>query len=285
MPTKLSIPKINEKVVFNKIIKERQNGANKNFFYSYKNLWWARYEEYVKYNSNPERITCSIIEKKNKNKFINLFNSGVGCVELKIKNPIKNHNLVLCPFCGEAGRPTTLDHFLPKEKYPEYSVLSKNLVPACDYCQRKDLKGEKVFDKNNKRLFLHPYYDIPSNIEIIKIKIIPPFDSATKIKVSINMDLDKDLINIAKRHINTLRIEERFRNFFSTEYIRQKELIIQMYKHHETDKKSILIKIIKSFYDSAKDKSINYWDAILYKGILDNNKLIDYLYMKAKEED
>ncbi|MBF8774032.1 HNH endonuclease signature motif containing protein [Pseudomonas fulva] len=43
-----------------------------------------------------------------------------------------------CPYCG-LPRNITLDHFLPRKlnAFPEYSILSKNLVPACSGCQGK----------------------------------------------------------------------------------------------------------------------------------------------------
>ena len=44
----------------------------------------------------------------------------------------------LCPFCGR-DQVGTLDHYLPKSRYPELSVLGANLVPACETCNR--LKG------------------------------------------------------------------------------------------------------------------------------------------------
>ncbi|MGU3345359.1 HNH endonuclease [Pseudomonas monsensis] len=41
-----------------------------------------------------------------------------------------------CPYCGLPSN-ITLDHYLPRsvKAFPEYSVLSQNLVPACSSCQ------------------------------------------------------------------------------------------------------------------------------------------------------
>lgn len=39
-----------------------------------------------------------------------------------------------CPFCGGIGRPRNLDHFLPKARFPQFSVFPKNLVPSCRDC-------------------------------------------------------------------------------------------------------------------------------------------------------
>jgi hypothetical protein len=45
-----------------------------------------------------------------------------------------------CPFCGGIGTPRNLDHFLPKAHFPQFSVLPRNLIPACRDCNM-DGKG------------------------------------------------------------------------------------------------------------------------------------------------
>lgn len=61
----------------------------------------------------------------------------------------------LCPSCG-FGHAFTLDHYLPKGKFPLLSVVPYNLVPACRDCNTgknsdsADTAGEQV---------LHAYYD------------------------------------------------------------------------------------------------------------------------------
>lgn len=60
-----------------------------------------------------------------------------------------------CPLCGEAPA-STLDHYLPRGAFPEFSVLPLNLVPACYDCNVK--KGSNYNDGNGA-LFLHAYLD------------------------------------------------------------------------------------------------------------------------------
>ena len=38
-----------------------------------------------------------------------------------------------CPLCGQRNV-STLDHYLPKESYPDLSILPINLVRACSDC-------------------------------------------------------------------------------------------------------------------------------------------------------
>lgn len=60
-----------------------------------------------------------------------------------------------CPFCG-VGHASTLDHYLPKTKYPQLSVVPLNLVPSCKDCNtgKSSAVSSTAGDQS-----LHPYYD------------------------------------------------------------------------------------------------------------------------------
>lgn len=60
-----------------------------------------------------------------------------------------------CPYCGY-GHASTLDHYLPKTKFPQFSVLPLNLVPACKDCNTgKSSAIVTTIDDQD----LHPYFD------------------------------------------------------------------------------------------------------------------------------
>lgn len=61
-----------------------------------------------------------------------------------------------CPFCGGIGRPKSLDHYLPKANYPQFSVLPQNLVPACRDC---NTGKSNDLAQNPSQQPLHPYFD------------------------------------------------------------------------------------------------------------------------------
>lgn len=62
---------------------------------------------------------------------------------------------LVCPMCGSMHS-GTLDHYLPKNGYPIFSVFSKNLVPACK-CNSK--RKETLLGVNPGERVLHPYFD------------------------------------------------------------------------------------------------------------------------------
>jgi hypothetical protein len=61
-----------------------------------------------------------------------------------------------CPYCG-IGAPRQFDHYLPKERYPEFSVHAHNLIPCCGTCNGK--KSDIWLDATKNRVFLNLYLD------------------------------------------------------------------------------------------------------------------------------
>jgi hypothetical protein len=68
-----------------------------------------------------------------------------------------------CPYCGGIGRPKNLDHYLPKAKFPQFSILPKNLVPSCRDCNMEG-KGQ-AFSSLAGRQVIHPFFDEPHFFE------------------------------------------------------------------------------------------------------------------------
>lgn len=60
-----------------------------------------------------------------------------------------------CPYC-RFGHAETLDHFLPKSRYPSYAVLPNNLIPACMHCNKG--KGGGLLTAESE--ISHPYFEL-----------------------------------------------------------------------------------------------------------------------------
>jgi hypothetical protein len=63
----------------------------------------------------------------------------------------------ICCYCGFRDA-TDLDHYLPRTIYPEFSVLTENLVPACGTCNNR--KRAYFRTTGGRPLFLHAYRDV-----------------------------------------------------------------------------------------------------------------------------
>jgi hypothetical protein len=73
-----------------------------------------------------------------------------------------------CPLCSQRVV-RTLDHYLPKSKYPIYSIIPINLIPSCSDCNKDKLVENPT---NSEEESLHPYYDDVESENWLKMKIL-----------------------------------------------------------------------------------------------------------------
>lgn len=118
-----------------------------------------------------------------------------------------------CPYC-QINEAETLDHYIPKAKYPEFSVMPQNLVPCCYHCNGK--KGEDWIS-GSSRLFFHSYYDKLDGEIVLGVRL-----GKSKYGVSIEYYISDPgpayakLFNVVCEHFNRLGLAERYRKRAST---------------------------------------------------------------------
>lgn len=112
-----------------------------------------------------------------------------------------NESVAECPYCG-GGEASTLDHFLPKETFPEFAILSLNLVPSCARCN--GLKGEHILATSGSgRRFTHPYFDDLPAGQFLAVDV--------ELR-SRDLKLDYKVVNPGGAHAAAMsRIEEHFK--------------------------------------------------------------------------
>lgn len=102
-----------------------------------------------------------VIGTLSKSELVNLYNYYLRSKEKeearKIYSKLLNAAGDDCPFCGGIGKPRNLDHFLPKSRFPQFSILPQNLIPSCLDCNLGE-KGEAFATKSDDQI-IHPYVD------------------------------------------------------------------------------------------------------------------------------
>ena len=131
----------------------------------------------------------------------------------------------ICPYC-EIDRAETLDHFIPKEHYPEFAVFSFNLVPCCDVCNRK--KGTKWATMAG-RLFWHSYFDqVPADSDCLKATITwkgkAPKFSFTLTPCS---QINAELYQIIQEHFSRLELLEWYAKKAGEEFDNQADWSVE----------------------------------------------------------
>jgi len=266
-------PNFLDEVLIDEVVAERQNGVNKTYFNGIKEKWKERIAEYVKYGGNPEKILTwsEIVDVKTKTRFLTLYNSPKdNSAQLPILRKLRERTLQLCPACGEDGTPNTLDHYLPKDSYPEFAISTFNLSPMCDTCQ--GWKLEHTLDANGARLFLHPYFDEFLDKQVLQLEIGRPYNSPASIHIGAHADLELDDKLLVSRHLKELHLETRYYHFFRDEYIR-----LLGCANDIRDAKLDMIQHFEIFCRNARRKSVNSWGHIFYESVLRNKELLIYL--------
>lgn len=272
MVVRLSCPITDDNLYIESIVSQGQIGANAAFFLKIKGDWKSRVQAYVEAHGNPCLLKPWINIADEREILENLYSSQppVHSVQKPILDSLRIKDLQLCPACGEDGTPNTLDHYLPKNKYPEFSVTSRNLSPMCDICQGK--KGSKTVNGADQRLFVHPYFDEFTAFSVVRLTVGRPFESPNSFSIDPHPGLNVEQSALLARHLEELGISKRYEKFFKTEYIRLRKLVSRARAERQDVRERI-----SEFHKYALDKSTNSWGAIFYEGVLDNADLMTFI--------
>lgn len=135
-----------------------------------------------------------------------------------IRERRNDHGLAECPYCGYPFAPDTLDHFIPKEHWPEYSIYSNNLIPQCRGCA--PIKGAWYLCPDEDRpLFMHPMYScllsrIGFKVNIQVVNNIPLFECMFASAVRLAPE-DRAAV---LRHLRKLKVKSRFESYCRHQY-------------------------------------------------------------------
>ena len=169
-----------------------------------------------------------------------------------------------CPLCN-IGQASTLDHYLPKSKFPIFSVIPLNLVPACRDCNHG--KNNAAVTRAEDQV-LHPYFDdgkfysekwIYAEVD----KTEPPLISFYP-KPPTNWDtISKKRV---KAHFSDFNLARKYSIEASDELT---SLIHQLRKNMGDFNKSHIAKYLLSVAESIP--LINHWKAVMYTAIANDD--------------
>jgi 5-methylcytosine-specific restriction endonuclease McrA len=188
-----------------------------------------------------------------------------------------------CPVCGSLSR-GDVDHYLPKSIFPEFSIFSLNLVPACKHCNSTE-KGDVYRGEKKPTRFIHPYFDDLGDRPILSVVFDPPFE-AVRFRAVPGPNLAGDDFEIVSFHLQKALGDEFFRHMSSMWSGLPKTVADSLV---ESISKTIpvatpadvqtIAKLLLS--NSQRCYGLNSWPAGFYRGIIDNANVIDFIAQKA----
>ncbi|MGJ7494709.1 hypothetical protein ACSFA8_06525 [Variovorax sp. RT4R15] len=267
----LVLPQIDHDELIDTLVNERQNGIHAQYFEGIREQWKIRTRFYIARGGNPELIEPWNLVGEYGGTLRNLYSSRVpDAVQTSIIRNLRDRKLQLCPFCGESGAPRTLDHYLPQQDFPELAVIPANLAPMCDACQ--DEKGTKIADENNRRYFLHPYFDEVTKCQLITLTVHEPYDAPTGFDLRPILVLEDGWRSLVERHLRELDVKGRFTNYFDEQYVR----LLRQVQEIRAGNQNVRW-IVEQFVSINRKRSRNCWDHVFYAGVLANAELMMFL--------
>lgn len=196
-----------------------------------------------------------------------------------LKTDIKNQTIKifkekLCPYCL-VNTPTTYDHYLPKEEYPEFSILPNNLIMACTECNQKKNDYWK-YNNNQSRAILHFYHDIIPDTQFLFANLTYIKGNVPIIKYSTNYNLLPTYIRpIIEGHFNRLDLLAKYSDHLDhvlTELMDRRAE--EGYFRSLTTPQ--IISLLQNISIQLKNRlGNNYWKAIAYDAIIRNQQFLD----------
>lgn len=167
-----------------------------------------------------------------------------------------------CPLCGQRDV-KTIDHYLPKQQYPEFSVFLANLVPCCSDCNKA--KGEYLPTEYADQIF-HPYFDDWSAHRMVKADVIV----GNKVDVSFSIGplqgVSPETLARARRHFKILELGPLYAAGAAVELVENKELFRRNY---QTGTNALRAEL-RYTAESRQRGNLNSWRAALYWGLAES---------------
>lgn len=178
-----------------------------------------------------------------------------------------------CPFCG-ISESSTIDHYLPKEKYPEFSIFPKNLVPCCAVCNTRKL--DRILDAGtNVRMFLHPCYDSIPDASFLSVRVRMEFDALImSYHLTRPSGMALPTFQHLKCHFDELNLADRYRRMGLEHLSGQYPAFRRAYGPAQSASR-VAEKLIEGAEDFEEVSGANYWMARLYRALADNDDFCD----------
>lgn len=275
--------------LLDKIISRKRDEDYKNSLTANKIYIVARYKNYNAEKARLEKIGVSAISKEEDKAAIHsAFNSS-------FKKNIKKSELAkiyeecqsVCPYCGD-GKIEEIDHYIPKEHYPEFTLYPGNLIPLCNKCNKK--KSDKFLDAGGKRQFIYFYCDKIDQYDFLDVEILyDSLDIKNSIKVKYTADYnkitDKYQREVVESHFYNLDLLNRFEEAAINE-ISELVMVLINQPERETGKLNTYVSmtIIGNMNTRLIQAGKNDWKYVLYRKMTKTRFMEDLvLYVSGHE--
>ncbi|WP_157083348.1 HNH endonuclease [Bradyrhizobium manausense] len=239
-------------------------------------LWQMAYANYRSHKGNPWQVAPTNFIPDVSAEQTDLYKS-------RSSSPwivrIRHMQLQSCPMCGSSVT-GSVDHYLPKEDFPEFSVMAANLVPACSHCN-SGVKGRTFRGATPNERFLHPYFDTLAGKPLWLTRIIPPYQAAQFEPTPIPglSAKNSELVQFHLRHVLGPQFHRNAANLWATypQHLRDEVEGTGPVSSPRARKE-----IARSLRRSISTSGENSWSASFFRGLLEDEDARKYLASAAR---
>lgn len=267
---KVSTPNINSIEVYEKKL-SCEKGDRRRYLQENRDVVVAKYHNFPKKISEFITLDALCVEKELGEALIHSFESPTKSVNKMIVDIKKHHNDNVnsyCQYCG-IDQAKTVDHYLPKSEFQEYSILHENLIPCCSVCNSR--KGDRLKPSD----VLNVYIDDIDQFELLKCDLVIQNKTIVASYYLEKPDsISNDDFDRIKNHYLNLNLFEEFKRSFAVIFSEETESI----KSTNLNCREKLKVILEYKYHGTKNTfGQNHWKTVAYKKILNTNNILDYL--------
>lgn len=230
----------------------------------------ARYDAYAKHRGNPWSLDVDKSFLPYKKILMALYESPP--LVLSFIAGMRESLSGACPVCGGEAL-GTLDHYLPKSSYAEYSFYSKNLIPSCSRCNtgRNNLvKGAVPGERP-----VHPYFDTFAGERVLTIKFEPDWRAPRLSPVACGVS-GEDLITVQWHIDNVIKPAGIIRYLVGFW-----DAVISNARFYFCDAQNIedLMRAAErnEKYEALSSHSSNAWRSAFFHGLKSNIPALEYI--------
>ena len=173
----------------------------------------------------------------------------------------------VCPMCGSKSSAQTVDHFLGRANYPELTLFSLNLVPACGCNSVRQMRvAENPF---------HPYFDEVLKEPLIRAKFSGDYE-APRIALTPNDGFPEEIRSRISSHIESILIPNKVLSFLMKRW----RYVVSSPERSLSLSPGASVNAVRDAVQRRRDEAHadtdtpNNWESILYDGILQDNRVL-----------
>lgn len=174
----------------------------------------------------------------------------------------------ICPLCG-VRIVSTLDHYLPKSKYPSLAVTPKNLIPSCYDCNL----GKKAFVPNSSETIpLHPYFDDVEQVRWLYVRLtIEGNHLIPSYCISRPDDWNESFLRRVQNHMNLYKLPSLYAVQAEQEIVSCRQRWHRIYK---SCGQSVLEQLFVDDCEGREAICLNSWQSALYRSIIEQMDIL-----------